>query len=57
MGMRNGDAPGLHGVLNVASLLGDLDPSVGPQSRKNISTVLDRSQIMRTNTHKIKSGG
>ena len=56
MGMGNGDPPGFDGVLKmkVASLLGDLNPSVGPQSRKNISTVHDLSEMMRTNTHKIK---
>ncbi len=44
MGMGNGDAPGFLGVLevNVASLLGDLFPSIGPQSRKNVPTVHDR---------------
>ncbi len=42
--MGNGDAPGLRGVLkvDVASLLGDLLPAVGPQSRKNIPAVHDR---------------
>lgn len=42
--MRDGDSPGFHGVLqmDVASLLGDLNPSVGPQSRQNNSTVHDR---------------
>ena len=28
--------------MDVASLLGDLFPSVGPQSRKNVPTVHDR---------------
>jgi hypothetical protein len=39
--MGNSDAPNFHGVLkvDVASLLGDLLPSVSPQSRKNVSTV------------------
>jgi len=42
--MGNGDATGFHGVLevNMASLPGDLFPSVGPQSRKNVPTVHDR---------------
>jgi hypothetical protein len=54
--MRNGDASSFHGVLevDVASLLGDLFPSVGPQSRKNVPTVHDLPEIMRTNAHKIK---
>ena len=41
--MGNGDAPGFRGMLemDVASLLGDLFPSVGPQSRKNVPTVHD----------------
>jgi hypothetical protein len=45
--MRNGDTPCFHGVLkvDVASLLGDLFPSVGPQSRKNVSTVHDRHDL------------
>ena len=41
--MRDGDSPGFHGVLqvDVASLLGDLSPSVRPQSSKNVATVHD----------------
>jgi hypothetical protein len=36
--MGNGDAPRFHRVLkvDVASFLGDLFPSVGPQSHKNV---------------------
>jgi hypothetical protein len=39
--MGNRDAPNFHRVLkmDVASFLGDLLPSVSPQSRKNVSTV------------------
>jgi hypothetical protein len=42
--MRDSDPAGFHGVLevDVAPLLGDFGPSVGPQSRKNVSTVHDR---------------
>ena len=57
--MGNGDAPGFHGMLemDVASLLGDLFPSVGPQSRKNVPTwCMTVRSIVRTNTHKIKGG-
>jgi hypothetical protein len=41
--VRNGDAPGFHGMLEMdaASLLGDLFPPLGPRSRKNVPTVLD----------------
>jgi hypothetical protein len=43
--MWDGDAAGFHRVfkVDVASLLGNLLPSIGPQSRKNVSTVHDRS--------------
>ena len=42
--MGNRDPSRFHGVLKmrVASLPGDLDPPVGPQSRKNVPTVHDR---------------
>ena len=45
--MGNSDAPGFHGMLkmDVASLLGDLFPSVGPQSHENVPTVHDRHDL------------
>ena len=48
--MGNGDASNFHRVLkvDVAPFLGNLFPSVGPQSRKNVSTVYDR---LKHNAH------
>jgi hypothetical protein len=42
--MRDGDSPSFHGALqvDVASLVGDLSPSIGPQSGKDVPTVHDR---------------